>query len=119
MRQAEVAANVLLGVLAFLEADDHDATSADPGQAADYGRVVAAEPVAVQLDEIVGHELDQLESVGPLEVAGLLDVSPDGVGGIERLRFVVRSAEKSVNHLRSPHETFRLRRKWTRRWHPG
>ena len=81
VRQAEVAADVLFGVLALLEADDGDAPVADPGQAGDHRRVVAEEAVAVQLDELVRHALEKLERVRALEVSRLLDVRPDrGLG---------------------------------------
>ena len=55
MGHAEVAPDVLLGVGALLLADDRDAAAVDRGEAADDRRVVAEQPVAVELDELVGH----------------------------------------------------------------
>ncbi len=114
MGQTEVAADVLLGVLALLEADHDDAPAGHPGQAGHDGRVVAEETVSVQLDELVGHDLDQLERVGALEVAGLLDVSPDrgsgALGLLLRVALRVDPAEKSINHGAPPQWTRATRR---------
>src|ERR1035437_7898559 len=58
LRQTEVAANVLLGVLALLETAHDDPPAGNLRNAGHYGRVIAEEPVAVQLDELVGHAIE-------------------------------------------------------------
>ena len=55
MGHAEVAPDVLLDLGALLVADEHDPPAVDGREAADDGRVVAEQPVAVQLDDVVGH----------------------------------------------------------------
>ena len=55
VRHPEVAPDVLVGVGALLLADDHDPPAVDPGEAGDDRGVVAEQPVAVELDEVVGH----------------------------------------------------------------
>ena len=56
MGHPEVAPDVLVGVGALLLADDDDTPVADPGEARHDRLVVAEEPVAMQLDELVGHD---------------------------------------------------------------
>ena len=73
----EVAPDVLVGVGALLLADDHDPPAVEPGEPGDHRRVVAEQPVAVELDEVVGHRLDELERPRPAQVAGELDPRPD------------------------------------------
>ena len=55
VRHPEVAPDVLVGVVALLLADDRDPPAVDPGEPGDHRGVVAEEPVAVELDEAVGH----------------------------------------------------------------
>ena len=52
VRHAEVALQVLLRVAAALVADHHHRVAVEPRPAAHDRRVVAEEPVAVQLDEV-------------------------------------------------------------------
>ena len=79
VRHPEVAPDVLLGVGALLLADDDDPPAVEPGEPGDDRRVVAEQPVAVELDEVVGHRRDELERPRPVQVAGELDPRPDGV----------------------------------------
>ena len=78
----EVAPDVLVGVGALLLADDDDPPAVDPGEPGDDRRVVAEQAVAVQLDEVVGHRVDELERPRPAQVARELDARPDGVARI-------------------------------------
>ena len=74
----EVAPDVLVGLGALLLADDHDPPAVDPGQPGDHRRVVAEQAVAVELDELVGDEPDELERPRAAQVPGELDGRPDG-----------------------------------------
>ncbi len=58
MRAAEIALQVFLGVTPFLMADDHGAVPPNLRETAGHGRVVAMQPIAVQLDEAGEGELD-------------------------------------------------------------
>jgi len=102
VRQPEVAADVFLGVLALLETDDRDPPARDHRQSGHDRGVVAEAAVAVELDELVGHELEQFQRVRPLEVAGLLDVGPDFLDRVGLVNVVVAEAEKTVNHWWCP-----------------
>src|SRR4026208_1029421 len=59
-------------------ADAHEARLFDPGQAAHDRGVVAEEPIAVQLDEVLEEELDQVPRVRALRVAGGLGARARG-----------------------------------------
>ena len=84
MRHAEVAPDVLLGVGALLLADDHDSMTVDPGEAAPSPRR-RRRPVAVELDELVGHLGEKLERPRTAEVARQLDAVPHvGLGVLGR-----------------------------------
>ena len=61
MGQAEIAADVLLGIPSLLRADHRDRSPVEEGDAADDRRIVPERPVAVQLDEIVKEEIDIVE----------------------------------------------------------
>ena len=67
VRHAEVAPDVLVGVGALLLADDDDPPAADARETRDDRRVVAEQPVAVQLEELVGHGIDELERPRPAQ----------------------------------------------------
>ena len=82
MRHPEVAPDVLLGVGALLLADDHDPPAVEPGEPGDHRLVVAEESVAVELDEVVGHGVDELERPRPAQVARELDARPDRVARV-------------------------------------
>ena len=69
MGETEIVADVLLGVVALLMADDHDPLVADLGKAADEGEVVAEAAVAAHFHEIVRDELEVIEGVGPRRMA--------------------------------------------------
>ncbi len=58
--------------------DQHHAAALDSSGAADDGLIVADMPVAVQLDELVAHQADIVESIRALVVAGELDLVPGG-----------------------------------------
>ena len=81
VRHAEVAADVLLGVGALLLADDRDPVAADGREPRDDRLVVAEHPVAVELDELVGDDGEQLERARPAQVARELDARPDAAFG--------------------------------------
>ena len=55
VRHPEVAPDVLVGVGPLLLTDDRDHAAVEPGQAGHDRGVVAEQPVAVELDEVLGH----------------------------------------------------------------
>jgi len=57
-------------------ADHDDAPPLEPGQAADDRGVVAVHAVAVELDEVVEQELEEVARVRPLRVARELGALP-------------------------------------------
>ena len=82
VRHPEVAPDVLVGIGALLLADDDHPAAIEPGQPGDHRRVVTEQPVAVELDEVVGHGRHELERPRPLEVARELDPRPDRVAWV-------------------------------------
>ena len=52
VRQAKIAADLFLGIAAFMVADEHDLMSAHPRQPATYGGIVAEAAVAMHFAEI-------------------------------------------------------------------
>ena len=76
VRHPEVAPDVLVGVVALLLADDGDTPPVEPGEAGDHRRVVAEQPVAVELDEAVGHRLDELQGPRAARGSGLSGRAP-------------------------------------------
>ena len=76
IRAAEVAAEVFLGVAAFLLAEDHDRTAFEESGATDDGLVVHVQAVAMQLLEVVEQHADVVQGVGATGVAGQLDALP-------------------------------------------
>jgi len=80
MHHPEVAADPLGEVAAFLLAQEHGGAARPGADPADQRRVVGAQAVAVELDEIGRQPLDVVEGVGPLGVAGQLDHLPDAQG---------------------------------------
>ena len=79
MGHAEVAADVLLHLVALLVTQEHDPMVAHGGEATDQGWIVTEAPVAVQLDHVAGHAPHQLEGMGSLDVARHLHARPDGL----------------------------------------
>ena len=77
MGHPEVAPDVLVGVGALLLADDDDPPAVDAGEASDHRRVVAEQPVAVELDRLLGHAGQELEGPRPPQRARVLDARPD------------------------------------------
>ena len=59
-------------------AHEHDAPSADGGEASGHGVVVADVAVAVEFDEFAEASLDVIKHVGPHGVAGDLHALPGG-----------------------------------------
>jgi hypothetical protein len=87
MGEAEVVADVFLGVVAFLVADDHDAFVADAGKSAEEGAVVAEAAVAAHFHVVAGEELEVIEGVGAGGMAHDLDALPGGEVGVELFAF--------------------------------
>src|SRR5207244_9646107 len=77
---AEVARDLLARVTPLLVADDDEAEPLEAREAADDGRVVAVEPVAVELDEVLEEELDEVARVGAPGVPGELRSEERRVG---------------------------------------
>src|SRR6184192_4328403 len=69
MGHPEIAPQVLLGVAPLLMADHHDARAVQPRPPGHHRRVVAEQPVAVQLHEVGEYGAEIVERVGPLRVA--------------------------------------------------
>src|SRR2546428_234074 len=78
VRHAEVARDLLTRVAPLLVVDDDDPLPLEPRQATDDRRVVPVEPVAVELDEVLEEEPDEVARVGALGVAGELRPLPGG-----------------------------------------
>src|SRR5262249_48931964 len=72
----EVAREFLARFPHLLMPDHDDAPPLEPGQAADDRGVVAVYAVAVELDEVVEQELEEVARVRPLGVAGELCALP-------------------------------------------
>src|SRR5688572_32968032 len=85
MRHAEVARDLLTRVASLLMADDHHRLALEARQAADDGRIVAVDTVAVQLEEVVEQELAPVARVGSLRVARQLRALPGGEAGVRPL----------------------------------
>src|SRR5215469_3210142 len=68
LRLAEIANHTLLGVLPLLRTDDRHGTAAEFSETGDQGFVVAETTVPVELDEIADHQIDPVESIGPLRM---------------------------------------------------
>ena len=76
MGAAEVAGVPLLERFAFLVAHDHDLVAVELGEAGADGPIVAEELVAVQLDELVEHQVQIVGGHGPVGMPGDLDRLP-------------------------------------------
>ncbi len=76
MGAAEEARVALLERLALLVPDEHHPVRVQLGPAGADGAVVAEEPVAVQLDELVEDQLQVIGGHGPLGMPGHLDRLP-------------------------------------------
>src|SRR4029077_17605110 len=73
------ALGALLEVAPLLVADEQDAEVSEPGEAGADGPVVADGAVAVQLDELVEDQVEVVEQLRPLRVAG----DEDGLPGLQ------------------------------------
>jgi hypothetical protein len=89
---AEVAPDVLVRVGALLLADDDDPSTVEAREPDDHGGVVAEQPVAMELDEVVRDRVDELERSRPAEVARELDPCPDRLARVGQLPRVDRAA---------------------------
>src|SRR5262249_20653964 len=76
MRHPEVPRDLLARVASLLVADHDDAAPLEERKAADHRRVVAVHAIAVQLDEVVEEELDEVARVRALRVARELRALP-------------------------------------------
>ena len=79
-RHPEVAKQLLLGIAAFLLADDHHGTIVEPGGPGHDGVIVAIGAVAVQFFEIREQALDVIERVGTLGMPRQLHAFPAWIG---------------------------------------
>ena len=66
----EIVREALLGVAAFLAADDHDGLAVKFGYAGDERGVVGEIAVAMDFGEVLKEEADEIVGVGPLGMAG-------------------------------------------------
>src|SRR5207247_10675034 len=89
-RQAELARELLTPAAPLLVADDDDPLPLEPPQATNHRRVVPVEPVAVELDEVLEEEPDEVARVGALGVAGELRPLPGGRARVGLLALPVR-----------------------------
>ena len=101
VRHPEVPVDLLPRVPALLVAHHHDRAPFEAGQAADDGGVVAEEPIAVELDEVVEEERDQVARVRPLRVAGELYALPGRQPGEDPLRWSRCSRSSSCDSPRA------------------
>ncbi len=79
MRHAEVAPDVLLGLGALLLADEDERAPVKAREAGHDGRIVAEQSVAMQLDDVGGHQLEELEGVRSPHVPGVANTCPGGL----------------------------------------
>ena len=73
---AEIAVDALLGVASLLMADDGYGAAAKFCQAGDERFIVAKAAVAVEFDKVGEHQINPVESVGPLGMARNLGALP-------------------------------------------
>src|SRR5439155_25584480 len=78
MQHAEVTGDILARVPPLLVADDHDPQIFESAEPADNRRVVAVEAIAVELDEVLEEELDEVAGVRALRMARELRALPGG-----------------------------------------
>src|SRR5215203_4045258 len=83
MGHAEVALDPAIDVRSFVVTKEDDIVVPDPGEPASHGRVVAEEPVAGELVEIVGQGVAVSPEVRTLGVAGHLDALVRGEVGVD------------------------------------
>src|SRR5215203_212204 len=83
MGHPEVALHPAVDVRSFIVADEDDVVVTDPGQSPSYGRVVAEEPVAGELVEIVGQGVAVGPEIRTLGVAGHLYALVRGEVGVD------------------------------------
>ena len=76
MGAAVVALVALLEVVPLLVADEHHAEVAQPREPGTQSAVVAKGTVAVQFHEVVEDELDVVQELRPLGMAGHFDALP-------------------------------------------
>src|SRR3954466_15181137 len=76
MCRAKIAEDILLGIAAFLRADDHDLMRADGGKPSDNRAVFGIETVSVQFIEIREGALQIIERERALGMARYLDTVP-------------------------------------------
>ena len=80
---AEIAREALLGVAAFLAADDHDGLAVKFGHAGDERGVVGEIAVAMDFGEVVEQEADEIVGVGTLGMAGEQEALPGAEMSVE------------------------------------
>ena len=73
---AEVPIELLLGIAAFLFADQQHGLAVEPAHAANDGRIVAEKAVAVDFLKVGQNALDVVERVRALGMARVLDALP-------------------------------------------
>ena len=78
-------------------AHERDRSAAKATEPADDGLVIGERAVAVELDEVIEHPLDVIECVGPIRMAGELDLFPDFVSA--RLGFDSIDLALETRHL--------------------
>src|ERR1700730_7822417 len=83
VRHAEVPRDVLAGVAALLVAEGDHGLPLEAAEPAHDGLVVAEDAIAVELDEVVEEEAEEVEGVRTLRVTGELRALPRGHVAIE------------------------------------
>jgi hypothetical protein len=76
--EAEVTADLFLGITPLVMANEHDLVAAHAGQAAADGGVVAEGAIAMKFTEIAAGQLDVIVEQRPLRMPGDLDGFPGG-----------------------------------------
>jgi len=89
-------ADILLGVVAFLMADDHDPFATNLGKTADERAVIAEAAVSTHFHEVAGDELEVVEGVRPGRMAHDLDALPRSEVGVD---FLLQPLEAQFERL--------------------
>ncbi len=97
MGETEVVADVLLGIVALLVADDDHLLAADFRQAADQRKVIAEATVAAQFREVGGDDLEVVERIGSRRMTHDLHPLPGRQAGVDARPFLLELGLKRLD----------------------
>ena len=69
VRHAEVGFDILFHTASLAVADQHHLASADRGETANQGAVIAEQAIAVKLHKVIAHQTDVIRDVGAFRMA--------------------------------------------------